>query len=49
MPEYRLEIKQLVSYPRCRIYREMMQTLIADRDIHLASTPGRHQLHGLPW
>ena len=40
MPEYRLEIKQLVSYPRCRIYREMMQTLIADRDIRTNGCPG---------
>ncbi len=33
MPEYQLEIKQLVDYPRCRIYREFVQTLIADRSI----------------
>ena len=25
------EIKQLVDYPRCRIYREFVQSLIADR------------------
>ena len=30
MPEYQLEIKQLVDYPRCRIYREFVQALIAD-------------------
>ena len=33
MPEYQLEIKQIVDYPRCRIYREFVQTLIADRNI----------------
>ncbi len=33
MSEYQLEIKQLVDYPRCRIYREFVQTLIADRSI----------------
>lgn len=33
MSEYHLEIKQLVDYPRCRIYREFVQSLIADRSI----------------
>ena len=33
MPKYQLEIKQVVDYPRCRIYREFVQTLIADRSI----------------
>ena len=33
MPDYQLEIKQVVDYPRCRIYREFVQTLIADRSI----------------
>ena len=28
---YQLEIKQLVDYPRCRVHREFIQTLIADR------------------
>lgn len=40
MPEYQLEIKQLVSYPRCRIYREFLQTLIADRDVRTSGRPG---------
>lgn len=31
MSDYQLEIKQVVDYPRCRIYREFVQTLIADR------------------
>lgn len=33
MPEYQLEIKQLVDYPRCRIYREFVQVPIADSRI----------------
>ena len=33
MPDYQLEIKQVVDHPRCRIYREFVQTLIADRSI----------------
>lgn len=30
---YQLEIKQIVDYPRCRIYREFLQTLMKDRTI----------------
>lgn len=33
MPDYQIEIKQIVDYPRCRIYREFIQSLIADRSI----------------
>ena len=40
MSEYQLEIKQLVSYPRCRIYREFLQTLIADRGVRTNGRPG---------
>lgn len=40
MPGYQLEIKQLVSYPRCRIYREFLQTLIADRGVRTNGRPG---------
>lgn len=40
MSEYQLEIKQLVSYPRCRIYREFLQTLIADRSVRTNGRPG---------
>ena len=40
MPEYQLEVKQLVSYPRCRIYREFLQTLIADQGIRTNGCPG---------
>ena len=34
MSVYQLEIKQIVDYPRCRMYREFVQTLIEDRSIH---------------
>lgn len=40
MPEYQLEIKQVVDYPRCRIYREFIQTLIADRSIRTNGCSG---------
>ena len=31
--DYQLEIKQIVDYPRCRIYREFIRTLMNDRNI----------------
>ncbi len=34
MSEYQLELKQLVDYPRCRIYRKFIQSLISDRSLH---------------
>ena len=40
MPEYQLQVKQLVSYPRYRIYREFLQTLIADQGIRTSGCPG---------
>lgn len=40
MPEYQLQVKQLVSYPWCRIYREMVQSLIADRGVRTSGHPG---------
>ena len=40
MPEYQLELKQLVDYPRCRIYREFVQTLIKDRSIRTNGCSG---------
>lgn len=40
MQEYKLEIKQLVDYPRCRIYREFIQALIEDRSIHAGGSSG---------
>ncbi len=35
MDRYKLEIKQIMDYPRCRIYREFVQQLIKDRNIAL--------------
>jgi hypothetical protein len=40
MPEYQLEIKQIVDYPRCRVYREFVQALIADRSIRVGGCSG---------
>lgn len=31
--DYQLEIKQIVDYPRCRIYREFVRSLMKDRSI----------------
>ena len=31
--DYQLEVKQIVDYPRCRIYREFIRSLMEDRDI----------------
>lgn len=33
MSEYQLEIKQIVDYPRCRVYRQFIQNLMDDRSI----------------
>ena len=40
MPEYQLELKQLVDYPRCRIYRDFIRTLMKDRTLHLRGGSG---------
>lgn len=40
MSEYHLELKQIVDYPRCRIYREFIQSLIADRNIRTNGSSG---------
>ena len=40
MHEYTLEIKQIVDYPRCRIYRQFVQSLIADRSIRVSGGSG---------
>lgn len=31
--DYQLELKQIVDFPRCRIYRDFIQTLITDKSI----------------
>ena len=33
MQNYELQIKQIVNYPRCRIYRQFIQSLIKDRKL----------------
>lgn len=40
MADYQLELRQVVDYPRCRIYREFIQTLIADRSIRTGGCSG---------
>lgn len=37
MSEYKLEIKQLVNYPRCRIYRQFIQRLMGQTDIRIST------------
>ena len=36
---YQLELKQIVDFPRCRIYREFIQTLMKDRSIRTNGVP----------
>lgn len=40
MSKYKLELKQIVDYPRCRIYRQFIQQLIADRSIRTSGGSG---------
>ena len=40
MSEYHLEIKQVVDYPRCRIYRQLIRELMQDRGIRTGGSPG---------
>jgi hypothetical protein len=40
MSDYQLELKQIVDYPRCRIYRQLIQTLMADRSIRASGGSG---------
>lgn len=40
MSEYQLEIKQIVNYPRRRIYRQFIQNLFAGRSIRIGGTFG---------
>ena len=35
MSKYELQIKQVVEYPLCRMYRQFIQSLIKDRNIRL--------------
>ena len=40
MSEYRLEIKQLVDFPRCRIYRQFIRMLHRKKDIRMGCHAG---------
>ena len=40
MPTYQLQIKQIVDYPRCRIYRQFVHRLMADRSIRASGGSG---------
>lgn len=40
MSDYQLEIKQVVDYPRCRIYRQFIQSLMNDRSIRVSGGSG---------
>ena len=40
MSTYQLEIKQVVDYPRCRIYRQFIRTLMKDPDIRVSGCSG---------
>lgn len=40
MVEYQLQIKQIVDYPRCRVYRQFIQSLINDRSIRTGGGSG---------
>ena len=40
MPAYQLQIKQVVDYPRCRIYRQFIRRLMEDRSIRASKGSG---------
>ena len=40
MPAYQLQIKQVVDYPRCRIYRQFIRHLMEDRSIRVSGGSG---------
>lgn len=40
MSEYQLQIKQIVDYTRCRVYRKFVQSLINDRSIRISGGSG---------
>ena len=40
MPTYQLQIKQIVDYPRCRIYRQFVRFLMEDRSIRVSGDSG---------
>ena len=38
MEEYKLELKQIVDYPRCRMYRQFIQGLIANKNLRVGGS-----------
>ncbi len=40
MSEYKLELKQIVDYPRCRIYRQFISLLMNDKSIRVGGDSG---------
>ena len=40
MSNYKLQIKQVVDYLRCRIYRQLIQYLIKDPNIRTGGSSG---------
>ena len=40
MEEYKLEIKQIVDYPRCRMYRQFIHGLINNKNIRVGGSGG---------
>ena len=46
MPTYQLQIKQVVDYPRCRIYRQFVRFLMEDRSIRVSGGSGRFLFYG---
>ena len=40
MKNYQLKLRQIVDFPRCRIYREFVQDLLADRSIRTGGCSG---------
>ena len=40
MSNYQLEIKQVLDYPRCRIYRQFIQSIMEDRSIRTGGSSG---------
>lgn len=40
MSKYKIELRQLVDYPRCRVYRDFFRNLQKDREIRLGGESG---------
>ncbi len=43
MSKYQLEIKQIVDYPRCRVYRRFIMLLLQDHNIRLGGSSGLYK------